>query len=89
MTNKEYIVTVEIVKNEKVVKTERASFGSFFSAKYEFHEIEKYYKKLGYQLDDDTNDYTEEMVGTNDFFNNATNDSQTVRIFLDTKVKED
>ena len=77
-----YIVKREIVEDDKVVKTTTSSYSKFSDAVDEFHRLEQKYEEQGYDLDDDTSEYDEEDVDNDSFFNNATNDTQTVRIFL-------
>lgn len=78
-----YIVKREIVEDDKVVKTTTSSYSKFSDAVDEFHRLEQKYEEQGYDLDDDTSEYDEEDVDNDSFFNNATNDTQTVRIFLE------
>lgn len=80
---RKYIVKQEVVKDDRVVKTITTSHTNFFEALDEFHNVEQTLVKQGYDLDDDTSEYDEEDVDNDSFFNNATNDTQTVRIFLE------
>jgi len=80
---RKYIVKQEVVKDDRVVKTITTSHTNFFEALDEFHNVEQTLVKQGYDLDDDTSEYDEEDVDNDSFFNNATNDTQTIRIFLE------
>lgn len=82
--NRLLVVKQEIVNKDGVIaKTISSSTRNFEQAKQWFHDIEKKLVEQGYELDDDTTDYTEEYIDTDDFFNNATNDDTTVRIFIE------
>ena len=78
-----YIVKREIVEDDRVVKTITSSYSNFADAVDEFHKLEQKYEEQGYELDDDTSEYDEEDADNDSFFNNALNDKQTVRIFLE------
>lgn len=78
-----YIVKREIVEDDRVVKTITSSYSNFSDAVDEFHRLEQKYEEQGYELDDDTSEYDEEYADNDSFFNNALNDKQTVRIFLE------
>lgn len=78
-----YNVVQEFVKDDKIVKTISNSYSNFGKAVQQFHLIEQSLEENGYDLDDDTSDYTIEEVYSGDFFNNATNDTTTIRIFLE------
>lgn len=78
-----YIVKREIVEDDRVVKTITSSYSNFSDAVDEFHRLEQKYEEQGYELDDDTSEYDEECADNDSFFNNALNDKQTVRIFLE------
>ncbi len=78
-----YIVKREIVEDDRVVKTITSSYSNFADAVDEFHRLEQKYEEQGYELDDDTSEYDEEDADNDSFFNNALNDKQTVRIFLE------
>lgn len=78
-----YIVKREIVEDDRVVKTITSSYSNFADAVDEFHRLEQKYEEQGYELDDDTSEYDEECADNDSFFNNALNDKQTVRIFLE------
>ena len=78
-----YIVKREIVEDDRVVKTITSSYSNFADAVDEFHRLEQKYEEQGYELDDDTSEYDEEDANNDSFFNNALNDKQTVRIFLE------
>ena len=79
-----YKVITQVVDNEFEVSAEATSYHKDFrSAKKAFHEIEEKYAELGYDLDDDTKDYDEGFVKNGDFFNNATNEYSTIRIYLE------
>lgn len=78
-----YIVKREIVEDDRVVKTITSSYSNFADAVDEFHRLEQKYEEQGYELDDDTSEYDEECADNDSFFNNAINDKQTVRIFLE------
>ena len=78
-----YIVKREIVEDDRVVKTITSSYSNFSDAVDEFHRLEQKYEEQGYELDDDTSEYDEGCADNDSFFNNALNDKQTVRIFLE------
>lgn len=78
-----YIVKREIVEDDRVVKTITSSYSNFADAVDEFHKLEQKYEEQGYELDDDTSEYDEDDADNDSFFNNALNDKQTVRIFLE------
>lgn len=78
-----YIVKREIVEDNRVTKTIVSSYNNFESAVKEFHRLEEQLVQQGYDLDDDTSEYDVEYVDTDDFFNNATNETTTVRLFLE------
>lgn len=80
---RKYIVKQEVVKDERVVKTITTSHTNFFEALDEFHNVEQTLVKQGYELDDDTSEYDESYVDTDEFFNNALGDNDMYRLYLE------
>ena len=80
---RKYIVKQEVVKDERVVKTITTSHTNFFEALNEFHNVEQTLVKQGYELDDDTSEYDESYVDTDEFFNNALGDNDMYRLYLE------
>lgn len=80
---RKYIVKQEVVKDERVVKTITTSHTDFFEALDEFHNVEQTLVKQGYELDDDTSEYDESYVDTDEFFNNALGDNDMYRLYLE------
>lgn len=80
-----YNVIKEVVDNKtnEVVNSFTTKHIFFECAKRHFHQLEKDLVKAGYDLDDDTSDYSEQYAEGFDFFNNATNEKYTVRLFLE------
>lgn len=79
-----YNVIKEVVDNEtNKVNSFTTKHIYFDCAKRHFHQLEKDLVNAGYDLDDDTKDYTEDYVDNCEFFNNATNETTTVRLFLE------
>ena len=78
-----YKVVQEFVKDDKIVKAISVSYSDFEKALQQFHLIEQSLEENGYDLDDDTSDYTIKEFHNGNFFNNATNDTTTIRIFLE------
>lgn len=80
---RKYIVKQEVVKDERVVKTITTSHTNFLEALDEFHNVEQTLVKQGYELDDDTSEYDESYVDTDEFFNNALGDNDMYRLYLE------
>lgn len=80
---RKYIVKQEVVKDERVVKTITTYHTNFLEALDEFHNVEQTLVKQGYELDDDTSEYDESYVDTDEFFNNALGDNDMYRLYLE------